>query len=178
MRRAVLFYLFCGALYGAPQALPLQELRISLEEITYQVHGHQVEIDLFQERLSKLEKTLDKPLTDKSQEGRLVRLEKAQESLVQDVKNLKNHLNETHASLATCQTKLAQIDQQLKRSLESILAHIQNKEGSLSASYVVKQGDSLGQIAIEHKTDIKTLKQLNNLSNDTIYVGQKLTVPQ
>lgn len=182
MRKGVFFLsiLLTGALFGAPQALPLQEIRLSLDEISYQVHGHQVEIDLFQERLSKLEKKLETPheALGRSLEGRLARLEKAQEGLVQDVKNMKNHLNEAQSALAACQSKLGQLDQQVKRSLESILAHVQNQEDSPSSYYIVKPGDSLGQIALDHKTDIKTLKQFNHLSTDTIFVGQKLSIPK
>ena len=43
--------------------------------------------------------------------------------------------------------------------------------------YVVKPGDSLGEIALKHKTSISNLKKLNNLNNDRIIVGQKIKVP-
>jgi len=198
MKRACFFLLIIGsgALFGAPQreSLAVQEMRLALDQIGYQIHGHQAEIDLFQERISKLEGSVDKlsqqlrqGSQDRTLEGRLTRLEKAHETLIADFKSLKGHLNETNSAIATCQTKLSQIDKQLssdvkslKRSLESMLALLQ--KGGASAIegdvYVVKQGDSLGQIALDHKTDIKTLKQINNLTTDTIFVGQKLSIPQ
>lgn len=43
--------------------------------------------------------------------------------------------------------------------------------------YVVKSGDSLSVIAHRHGTTVKALKETNNLKSDTIYVGQKLTLP-
>ena len=42
--------------------------------------------------------------------------------------------------------------------------------------YVVQKGDTLTSIANRFQTSIATLKQINKLSKDTIYVGQKLYV--
>ncbi len=42
------------------------------------------------------------------------------------------------------------------------------------AVYVVVRGDYLARIARRHGTTIKRLKQINDLSSDRIYVGQKL----
>ncbi len=43
--------------------------------------------------------------------------------------------------------------------------------------YTVRQGDTLYSIALRFNTSIKTLKRLNELTETTIYVGQKLKVP-
>jgi LysM domain. len=43
--------------------------------------------------------------------------------------------------------------------------------------YIVKEGDSLSKIAKAHFTSVKTIKDLNHLTKDTIVVGQKLIVP-
>lgn len=192
-RCSLLFLLLSGALFGAPsrESLAVQEMRISLDQVNYQLHGHQAEIDLFQDRLRTLESSVEKlnqqlkqGQHSRSLEGRLSRLEKAHETLISDFKTLKTHLNETTTSLATCQNKLTRIDKQLssdvkslKQSLESMLTFLQKGDASIEGAYVVKPGDSLGQIALDHKTDIKTLKRLNNLSSDTIYVGQRLALP-
>ncbi|MCH9624962.1 MAG: hypothetical protein S4CHLAM123_01240 [Chlamydiales bacterium] len=66
--------------------------------------------------------------------------------------------------------------ERLLSCFKSILAILEDAEGE-SSTYTVQSGDSLGQIALNHKTNIKTLKQLNNLSTDTIRVGQKIKVP-
>jgi len=165
-----MFALLLGSVLfaAAPDALALQEFKLDLKQVEYKIHSHQVEIDLFQERLQKLEKP-QVASTDKTLERRILQLEKTNESLLSDLKTLKNHLNATNKSLS------ADI-QSLKTSFKSILAILEDAEGE-SSTYTVQSGDSLGQIALNHKTDIKTLKQLNNLSTDTIRVGQKIKVP-
>ena len=43
---------------------------------------------------------------------------------------------------------------------------------------VVVKGDTLGKIAARAGTTVRILKSLNGLTSDTIYVGQKLTIPE
>ena len=43
--------------------------------------------------------------------------------------------------------------------------------------YLVKSGDSLSEIAANHATNTAAIKKLNQLSSDTIRIGQKLIVP-
>lgn len=43
--------------------------------------------------------------------------------------------------------------------------------------YVVADGDTLGSIALRFGTDIDTLRELNNLDSDALYVGQPIYVP-
>jgi hypothetical protein len=44
--------------------------------------------------------------------------------------------------------------------------------------YVVQSGDSLYMIALAFKTSVAKIKEMNNLSSNTLKVGQKLIVPQ
>ncbi|MFS0864600.1 glycosyl hydrolase family 18 protein [Fredinandcohnia sp. 179-A 10B2 NHS] len=46
-----------------------------------------------------------------------------------------------------------------------------------TTSYTVVSGDSLSRIAKNYSTTVDSIKALNNLTSDTIYVGQKLQVP-
>jgi LysM repeat protein len=164
-------------------------MRLSLEQVGRTLHSHGVEITLFQERVHNLETTLNAfkqelkaSPAEKALEKRISSLEKANETLIADLKTLKTHLNETGDSLAHCETQLNKIDKQLssdiqslKTSLNTMLSLLQNTGGQ--RSYTVQSGDSLGQIAHNHKTDIKTLKKLNNLTSDVIFTGQKLFIP-
>lgn len=51
-----------------------------------------------------------------------------------------------------------------------------NAQVTSNSGYVVKAGDTLWSIANTHKMTLATLKRLNNLSSDMIYVGQNLKV--
>ena len=44
--------------------------------------------------------------------------------------------------------------------------------------YIVKSGDSLSQIAHHYSTSIVLIKQINNLNNNLIHVGQILLIPK
>lgn len=48
---------------------------------------------------------------------------------------------------------------------------------SLSNSYVVKRGDTLYSIALKNGTTVDKIKVINNLSNNTLSVGQVLQLP-
>jgi LysM repeat protein len=189
VRLLCLFLLTAGVLWSAPESLAVQEMRLSLENLERYLHSHTVDLTLFQERIQQIETTLstlkqDLKLasSDKSLERRIIALEKGQEALVADCKVLKNHLTETATSLSQCQSQLTKIDKQLSSDIQSLKTNLQSMLALLQSPtsagiYVVQSGDSLGQIALQHKTDIKTLKKLNNLSSDTIFVGQKLQIP-
>jgi len=169
------------------ESLALQELRLALENIGRQVHSQGVDLSLFQERALSLENTLTSlkqelkhSSFDKALEKRIATLEKSQEIFLSDLKSLKNSINETNTTVTQCHTQLEKVEKQLscdiqtlKNSIQSMLALLQGE----GRTYTVQAGDSLGQIALDHKTDIKTLKQLNHLSSDTIFAGQKIVLP-
>ena len=48
--------------------------------------------------------------------------------------------------------------------------------GTDTIKYKVQKGDSLGKIAKRHNTTVSQIKALNNLKNDTIRIGQTLTL--
>ena len=43
--------------------------------------------------------------------------------------------------------------------------------------YIVKKGDTLYQIALDNNTTVEELKALNNLTNNTLMIGQLLKLP-
>lgn len=62
-----------------------------------------------------------------------------------------------------------------RRASSALPANAKRPEGSVV--YTVKSGDVLGGIALKHGVTVAAIKSANNLQNDSIWVGQKLTIP-
>lgn len=56
-----------------------------------------------------------------------------------------------------------------------IAMNLRNSPGKLS--YVVASGDTLSEIAARYNVSLAELKAVNQLSDDTLYVGEKLNIP-
>ena len=56
--------------------------------------------------------------------------------------------------------------------VDSIVSYIKKEN-----TYVVKKGDSLYQIAKKYNTTVDEIKKLNNLSSNTLKIGQNLLIP-
>lgn len=130
-------------------------------------------------------------------EAKIANLESVNKGLVADLKLLKDHSNESAAALEQYNQKLSKIEKildsqaqnmsHLESALQSLMEALQIKDHSdksnsiakaAGKSYKVKPGDSLGKIAIDHKTSTKTLRELNpQIENDKIIVGQTLHIP-
>jgi len=52
-----------------------------------------------------------------------------------------------------------------------------SKASNSSNYYIVQKGDTLWNIANKYKTTVSKLKDINNLSSNLIFVGQKLLIP-
>lgn len=178
-----------GSLYGTSSSESpwVQEFRLALEQLRFQMHSQEVEVQLVQDRAQALENSYkglkEGSSSDKTLEKKISVLEKTQETLAADLKTLKTHLNETATTLLQCQAHLNKIDKQItsdiqsfKNSLNSMLTLLQPSSGDQKA-YTVQAGDTLSQIALHHKVDLKTLKKINNLSSDSIFIGQKILLP-
>lgn len=53
----------------------------------------------------------------------------------------------------------------------------QKEDITATSTYIVTSGDALSLIAKRFNTTVAKIKELNNLTSDTIYVGQKLKIP-
>ena len=60
---------------------------------------------------------------------------------------------------------------------QKLLIEENNESPSNTTTYKVKKGDSLYKIAEEYNTTVNELKRLNNLTSNTLYIGQELKVP-
>lgn len=170
-------------------------LKIDVQELSQGLKSQRSEMEILHEKISSLQAALE-ALKDPSSkediglekeklaslEKRVAQIEKNHKTLIADLKTLKDHLNDSGIALEKCQEELKSLDstlssdiKTLKSSLQSMLCLLQGKP-SEGGTYVVKPGDSLGKIALDHHISIKELKVLNDLQNDQIVVGQKLQI--
>ncbi|MCC6169060.1 MAG: LysM peptidoglycan-binding domain-containing protein [Caldilineaceae bacterium] len=80
--------------------------------------------------------------------------------------------NEPQVSSATPQTGAAPI---LTPTLALTVTPTPGSDETFQ--YVVRDGDTLGSIALRFGADVDTLRELNNLSSDALFVGQPIYVP-
>ena len=111
--------------------------------------------------------------------GTVEALEEEQNIIKQEIIALRNELYESAKQI-----------NDLKKNSEEIyicinkLDNLLNKEVSLDETkisgreHVVETGHTLSAIALAYGASVDEIKRVNNLSNDNIYVGQKLFIPE
>lgn len=188
-------------------SVALREMRDSLDDMRHEVSNHEIEIKTYDEKLRNLETIIDSlrqqsadialvhkdALKDSSAtlEMKLNSLETTTKGLVADLKQFKNHANETASAMAQHKQKLSDLEKileiqnqnldSLQTAIKSLSEALQVKSNLPVASseklYKVAPGDSLEKIARKHQTTIQVIKELNGLVNDKIIVGKTLKVP-
>lgn len=209
---AVLFILATNTLHAAPKrynddsAFTLRELRTALDNLRLEVNNHESEIKTYDAKLQNMETIVDslrqqstdiaqthkEALKDSSAnlEMKINSLETTTKVLVADLKQFKNHANDTATALASYKQKLTELEkileiqnqnlESLQSALRSLTDALQVKSNLSSFSektYKVAPGDSLEKIARKHQTTIQAIKELNGLTNNKIIVGQTLKIP-
>lgn len=182
----------------------LRELRDGMDDLRHEMTNHTSEIQVFEETLNTYEVTIDglrqqivdgartnqqvvKERTDQL-DMRLSSLESNLRGLIADMQQFKTHSQENAALLARTKQKIDELEklieaqnqnvENLQSAMGSLSDVLQINKGDTSAkTYKVKPGDSLEKIARHHQTSIYILKELNNLTNDKIIVGQTLKLP-
>lgn len=125
-------------------------------------------------------------------QGQVESIEMENARLVQEFQRLQNEVRSCNAQMAqfnsamqTLEAKQASEMAELIRRVEALLKKSAASRPAPSRSsrgagreHVVEAGHTLSAIAQAYGTTVKAIKQANNLSSDSIYVGQKLFIPE
>ena len=81
-----------------------------------------------------------------------------------------------------------QIKNNYKRYAEAVVKAVSEYKGikykvssdSISDKnyYIVKKGDTLWDLAVKYNTTVKAIKELNNLTSDSLKIGQQILIPE
>lgn len=133
-------------------------------------------------------------------EPKIVNLDNLIKGLVADMKQLRTHANDVSTSFERYEQRISNLERiievqnrniaNMEKALTSIASAFEVKTAPVTSErskdnlvvssdkiYRVKPGDSLEKIAKANGTTIKAIKELNQISNDRIFVGQKLQLP-
>lgn len=121
-------------------------------------------------------------------ESKLDTLQKKQQALISDMRDLKTFANELSASVTQSRRKLKEFEEliegqnrniaHLEAAFQSFAKALELGDPSSELAYKVRPGDTLEKIARAHGVTIQAIKQSNSLSGDLIRVGQTLQIPR
>jgi len=113
--------------------------------------------------------------------GKMSHVEKVSQDLASDLVQLKKGvetaLSQLEKKIEDQGKNLKHFETALKAVLDALGAEHSTPTLGADKAYIVKDGDSLGKIALAFGTTTKAIKEQNNLTKDTIRVGQKLQIP-
>ena len=168
MKKMVFLLAFLPALAGAQgkEAFVVQQAYAEMQRVQGQVSVIQSNLNDLQARVAKLEAGNDSA------------------SLRREVEALK-------AEVASLRRQLASQREEIVRDLSARLAKMPAASAPSRAEkkpetrvvtgphreYVVEKGDTLSLISQAMNVPIKKIKEMNNLKNDNLRIGQKLVIP-
>lgn len=182
--------------------LTLHEVQTNLDDLRHDINCYQTELQILDGRIKYFENALaslkqhdlERQQTKIDQllgqvqtlERKWTSLEKLQQGGSKELQDLASHANETTAALAQFKDRIHELEQEIfsqNRKFDEVAklkGQIENwskGEGKEFKLYRVRPGDSLEKIARMHKTGVDKIKQLNDLNQDLIVVGQELKIP-
>lgn len=182
--------------------LTLHEVQTNLDDLRHDINCFQTELQILDGRIKYYENTLSSLkhhdlekqqtkidlLTVQVQvlEKKWLSLEDTQKDELVELQTLSSHANETTAALSQYRARIGELEKdiysqnrkfdevaKLKRHIETLAKGIHGK----FKFYKVKAGDSLEKIARINQTSVEKIKELNELNQDLIVIGQELKIP-
>lgn len=186
---------FVGRAYLCSEEWPASPV---IQRLSHAVSVHDSEIDILKQRIENNEAAAEtmrqevqdllRAAKDSASDAKTAHQEKVLNKLLEDLKTLKKHSNDTAAGVSKLQQAVAAQEevaksqakqiQDLEKALRSLAQVMQKPLAQAEKGvYRVKSGDSLDRIAKEHGTTVQALKERNNLQSSTIHPGQDLHIP-
>jgi len=176
--------------------LTISKFRSDIEELRHDLNSHQMEMHILEGKIATQENSLSHMRTQ-SVDQQQIRIDqmtadvmhlekelkgavKKLDQVLQDIRQLSLHANETTSALTQYKEKIRKSEERLEE-----LGHIKAALGELKValqsganldSYTVQSGDTLEKIARKFQTTISSIKSANDLTTDTIYPGQELSI--
>lgn len=179
-----------GAAAIAAPIKPIDPLQLRLENVESSLRRLEQRLNNQDTSLETMHLTLEQEMKDKKGNTDVDTLKMTSGSLVDDVKKLRDALQKTNESLKKWSEEVDRLDKtvakqaqdiaNLKDAISSLVDAVHTGTGNSDTSvayHKVGPGETLGVIAQQHHTSIKAIKAINDMKNDTIYVGQKLRLP-
>ena len=180
-------------------SIAIDEMRMELSDVKHTLSNTQVEMQILEEKVRAQEASLQKSKAQTSAaslpdqklaliEKKITQIEKMQDKLSSELKQLNTHAGQTTSSLTQYQVRISELESELSAQTK-MLQELSELEGTLrsishaikgqtsSPTYKVKPGDSLEKISRLYNTSVESLKKANNLSSTKIVVGQEIKVP-
>jgi LysM repeat protein len=183
--------------------ITLHKMRTEVEDLKHDLNTSDIELHILEGKLLDQEEvilSLKEQLVDEQNNKleelqhallnfnrKIALLEKKQEELGADIKNLVTHANETTTAISQYKDKIYEIEKhvisQNKKfdevaKVKKTLEHLSSEPKSEMLSYVIREGDSLQKISKQFSVSIEELKKINHLKEDLIFSGQTLQIPK
>ena len=127
--------------------------------------------------------------------GQVESVEMENARLMSEIQALRNEVRSLNAQVSQLNGKMNSLDAKQQREMSNLIKEVESllKKSVASSSrsssgssknrgpgreHVVEAGHTLSAIAQAYKTNVKAIKSANNLKSDSIYVGQKLFIPE
>ena len=123
--------------------------------------------------------------------GQVESVEMENARLMQEMQQLRNAVNSYNGQISQLNSKMSSLEAKQTREMNELIRRV---EGLLKKSvasrpsskpsrgagreHVVEAGHTLSAISQAYGASVKSIKQANNLKSDSIYVGQKLFIPE
>lgn len=181
--------------------MSLHKARTEVDEIKHDLNTYEIEQHILEGKLMDQQQTivtLKEQIAELKQgkletfaseiqniDKKIIHLGKKQDKILNDIRQLSSHANETTTALAQYKEKITQFEKAISLQKDQIQDIIKLKEGlakltqvtSQPRYYTVQSGDHLEKIAREQGVTVDAIKRLNHLSSDLIVVGQEIALP-